>query len=199
MVCGWAVGHDGSHILPERESSGMPELWSRGDERGGRRTVRTVVASVLLVNLVGAAPAILSGPGSPWFRSLTKPGLYPPPWLFGVVWTGLFTLMGLAVALIWLSDAAAADPDELTGWTARRVALAAFTGQMALNVAWTPAFFAAENLLAGLVVIVALWPAVLATILAFDRVDRRAALALVPYLAWVTFAAVLNYQFWRLN
>ena len=87
----------------------------------------------------------------------------------------------------------------LPGSLPRRVALALFAGQMVLNVAWTPAFFAAENLLAGLVVIVALWPAVVATVVGFDRVDRRAALLLVPYLAWVTFAAVLNYQFWRLN
>jgi tryptophan-rich sensory protein len=79
------------------------------------------------------------------------------------------------------------------------VALAAFVGQMVLNVAWTPAFFAAENLLAGLVVIVALWPAVLGTIWAFNRVDRRAAALLVPYLAWVTFAALLNYRFLALN
>ena len=142
------------------------------------------------MNLVGAAPAVLSGPGSSWFQALAKPSIYPPPWLFGVVWTALFTLIGIALALVWLSDADS---------RARTLALAAFVGQMVLNVAWTPAFFAAENLFAGLVVIVALWPAVLVTIVAFDRVDRRAALLLVPYLVWVTFAAVLNYQFWRLN
>ena len=122
-----------------------------------------------------AAPAVLAGPDSAWFRSLTRPAIYPPGWAFGVVWTLLFTLMGVAVAL------------------------ALFAVQTALNVAWTPAFFAAENLLAGLTVIAALWPAVLVTIVAFDRVDRRAALLLVPYLAWVTFAAVLNYQFYVLN
>jgi len=169
-----------------------------GADRSDRRTVGTIVAGILLVNVVGATPAVLSGPGSAWFQALTKPSLYPPPWLFGVVWTLLFTLLGVAVALVWLAD----DPGVRGGdgtLSPRRLALALFVGQMVLNVAWTPAFFAAENLLAGLVVIVALWPAVLATILAFDRVDRRAALLLVPYLAWVTFAAVLNYQFWRLN
>mgnify|MGYP000026505427 CR=1 FL=1 len=154
-----------------------------------RRTLGTVLASVLLVNVVGAAPALLSGPGSAWFQSLTTPDIYPPPWLFGVVWTLLFTLMGVALAFVWLAD----------DGRYRRLALGLFVGQMVLNVAWTPAFFAAQNLLAGLVVIVALWPAVAATIWAFDRVDRRAALLLVPYLAWVAFAAVLNYQFWRLN
>lgn len=155
-----------------------------------RRRVAAGVVGVLLVNVVGATPAILAGPGSPWFQALAKPVIYPPPWVFGVVWTLLFTLMGIAVALVWVAG---------TDRRPVRVALGAFVGQMVLNVLWTPAFFAAENLLAGLVVIVALWPAVLATVLAFDRVDRRAALLLVPYLAWVTFAAVLNYRFLALN
>jgi tryptophan-rich sensory protein len=155
-----------------------------------RRNVAAGVAGVVFVNVVGAVPAILAGPDSTWFRSLAKPAVYPPPWAFGVVWTALFTLLGIAVALVWL-----AGPDR----RAVRIALAAFVGQMVLNVTWTPAFFAAENLLAGLVVIVALWPAVLVTIVAFDRVDRRAAALLVPYLAWVTFAAVLNYRFLALN
>ncbi|WP_135365870.1 TspO/MBR family protein [Halosimplex halophilum] len=177
----------------------MAETPTVGPERSGRRTIGTVVAGVLLVNLAGAAPAVLSGPGSPWFQGLAKPAIYPPPWLFGVVWTLLFTLMGVAVALVWLAGESDPVGGGRDGWTARRVALAAFVGQMVLNVAWTPAFFAAENLLAGLVVIVALWPAVVATIWAFDRVDRRAAALLVPYLAWVTFAAVLNYRFLALN
>jgi len=155
-----------------------------------RRRLLTLFAGVVLVNVAGATPAILAGPDSAWFQSLAKPGIYPPPWVFGVVWTLLFTLMGIALALVWL---------DARGTRVGRVALGLFVGQMVLNVAWTPAFFTAENLLAGLVVIVALWPAVLATIVAFDRVDRRAAALLVPYLAWVTFAAVLNYRFWALN
>lgn len=169
-----------------------------GNERTGsddgdgfdRQRALTMLAGVVLVNVVGAAPAVLSGPGSPWFRGLAKPAIYPPGWVFGVVWTLLFTLLGVAVALVWL------DGRETR---AGRVALGLFVGQMCLNVAWTPAFFAARNLLAGLAVIVALWPAVLATVVAFDRVDRRAAALLVPYLAWVTFAAVLNYRLWALN
>ncbi|MFB6140479.1 MAG: TspO/MBR family protein [Halosimplex sp.] len=186
----------------------MSETSTVRSDRSGRRTAATVIAGVLLVNLVGGAPAVLSGPDSAWFRALAKPAIYPPPWLFGVVWSLLFTLLGVAVALVWLADGGA---DRTAGggrlgergrggrWSDRRIALAAFVGQMVLNVAWTPAFFAAENLLAGLVVIVALWPAVGATIVAFDRVDRRAAALLIPYLAWVTFAALLNYRFWALN
>lgn len=155
-----------------------------------RSDIPTVVASVLLVNVVGAAPALLSGPNSPWFQQLTKPTIYPPSWAFGVVWTALFTLLGIALALVWLAG---------TDRRPVRIALGLFALQMAFNVAWTPAFFALENLLGGLVAIVALWPLVVATIAAFAAVDRRAGALLVPYLLWVTFAAVLNYQFWALN
>ncbi|WP_255192937.1 TspO/MBR family protein [Natronobeatus ordinarius] len=146
------------------------------------------IGFVLLINVVGSVPGILSSPDSPWFRALEKPTFYPPEIAFPVVWTLLFTLMGVALWLVWRSDAAG-----------RRLALGLFVLQMAFNVAWTPAFFTLEELLLALLVIVVLWMLVVATIVAFDRVDRRAAALLVPYLAWVTFAAVLNAELWRLN
>jgi benzodiazapine receptor len=155
-----------------------------------RSDLPTVLGGVLLVNVVGAVPALLAGPDSAWFQQLTTPALYPPGWVFGVVWTALFTLLGIALALVWLAGTDRRDV---------RVALGLFALQMTVNVAWTPAFFALENLLLGLAVIVSLWPLVLATIAAFAGVDRRAAGLLVPYLLWVTFAAVLNYQFWVVN
>ena len=155
-----------------------------------REDLPTVVASVLLVNVVGAAPAVLAGPDSAWFQALDKPAIYPPPWVFGVVWTTLFTLLGIALVIVWLSG---------TDRRPVRIALGLFVVQMVFNVAWTPAFFALEDLLLGLVVIVSLWPLVVATLVAFARVDRRAGALLVPYLLWVTFAAVLNYRFLALN
>jgi len=155
-----------------------------------RSDLSVVVGSVLFVNVVGATPALLAGPGSAWFQQLTKPALYPPPWVFGVVWTGLFTLLGVALALVYLAG---------TDHRPVRIALGLFVVQMAFNVAWTPAFFALENLLLGLVVIASLWVLVVATIVAVARVDWRAAALLVPYLLWVTFAAALNYQFLAAN
>ena len=143
---------------------------------------------VLLVNVVGAVPAALSSPESAWFRALEKPALYPPPVVFGVVWTALFSLMGVALWLVWRRDAAG-----------RLTALALFAGQMVFNVAWTPVFFALEAILAALVVISVLLVLVAATVAAVDRVDRRAAALLVPYLLWVGFALLINYRFWRLN
>ena len=153
-----------------------------------RGAVLTVIGFVLGVNVVGSVPGVLSSPDSPWFRALDKPAFYPPELAFPVVWTLLFTLMGIALWLVWRSDA-----------SGRRLALGLFALQMAFNVAWTPAFFTLEALFLGLLVIVALWMLVVATIVAFNRVDRRAAALLVPYLAWVTFAAVLNFELWRLN
>jgi tryptophan-rich sensory protein len=153
-----------------------------------REAALRAVGFVLLVNVVGAAPALLAGPDSAWFQALEKPALYPPPVVFGIVWTALFTLMGVALWLVWGSDA-----------EGRQVAIAQFAVQMAFNVAWTPVFFAREALLVALGVIGALWVLVAVTIVAFDRVDRRAAALLVPYLLWVSFAFFLNYRFWQLN
>ena len=82
---------------------------------------------------------------------------------------------------------------------AAHLALGLFAGQFVLNLAWSAVFFGARSLTGGLVVIAALWLAILATLVAFYRVDWRAGALLVPYLAWVTFAAYLNYGFWALN
>ena len=159
-----------------------------GSRLPDRSSLLRAAGFVVLVNVVGATPGLLSSPDSPWFQALEKPWYYPPEIAFPVVWTALFTLMGIALWLIWRTDA-----------RGRRLALGLFVAQMAFNVAWTPAFFTLEAPLVALGVIVVLWVLVVATIAAFDRVDRRAAVLLVPYLAWVTFATVLNYELWRLN
>lgn len=151
-------------------------------------SILAAIGFVVLVNVVGSVPGVLSSPDTAWFRSLEKPWFYPPDIAFPVAWTLLFTLIGIALWLIWRSDA-----------DGRRLALELFVAQMAFNVAWTPAFFTLEAPLVALGIILVLWVLVTATIAAFRRVDRRAAALLVPYLAWVTFATVLNFELWRLN
>ncbi|QLG49723.1 TspO/MBR family protein [Natrinema halophilum] len=151
-------------------------------------SVLVAVGFVLLINVVGGLPGILSSPDTAWFRSLAKPWFYPPTIAFPVVWTALFSLLGVALWLVWRSDA-----------DGRRLALGLFAVQMLFNVAWTPAFFRLEAPLVALGIILALWAFVVGTVIAFRRVDTRAAALLVPYLAWVTFAAVLNFELWRLN
>lgn len=161
-----------------------------GGGRVTRRDLLWAAVAVVLVNAVGAAPALLSGPNSAWFLALEKPALYPPGWTFGVAWTILFTLLGIALYLV-ARDGLRERPVQ--------VALGLFALQFAFNVAWTPTFFAAQEILLGLWILLALDVLVAVTIAAFARVDLRAAWLLVPYLAWTLFATVLNYQFWMLN
>jgi len=136
---------------------------------------------VLAVNALGALPAVFISSDTGWIE---RPWFYPPGILFPVVWTLLFTLMGVALFVLWRRGTHRRDV---------RVALGAFAVQFALNLAWTPAFFGLRRPGLGLVVIAALWIAVAGTIVAFDRVSRLAAGLLVPYLAWVSFALALNY------
>jgi tryptophan-rich sensory protein len=152
-------------------------------DRPGREAL-FAVALVVAVNALGAAPSLFVGADTSWFD---RPWFFPPTIAFPVVWTLLFTLMGVALYLVWRAEADARDT---------RLALGAFAAQFALNLAWTPAFFGLQRPGLGLVIIVLLWVAIVGTIVAFDRVDRRAALLLMPYLAWVSFAAVLNYAIW---
>jgi tryptophan-rich sensory protein len=150
-----------------------------------------VIPFVLVCELVGVLGAWSTGAGSSdWYRSLAKPAFQPPAWLFGPVWTLLYALMGIAAWRIWRLGA---DHPGV------RLALVLFAVQLALNAAWSPVFFGAQQVGAALVVIVLLWLVLVPTVAAFARLDRPAAGLLLPYLAWVTFAAVLNAAIWKLN
>jgi len=155
-----------------------------------RRDLIGALVAALLVNLVGASGVVFTDPNSQWFQSLTLPWFYPPPWVFGVVWTLLFTVIGVAAYLV---------SRQGIGRRPVRIALGLFALQMIVNVAWSPSFFAFQDPPLALGVIALLWLLIVVTVWAFDRVDRRAALLLVPYLAWVSFAAILNYTIWQLN
>lgn len=145
---------------------------------------------VVLVNLIGAAPSVIAGPGTEWFAGLTKPAIYPPSAVFGIVWTALFTLQGVA---LWLLRRARAPPEH------KRFAVALFVGSLALNVAWTPTFFGAQLITDALAVVAALTALLIPTTWSFARVDRRAGWLLVPYVAWAGFATLLTYRFLVLN
>lgn len=146
-----------------------------------------VPAIVLLGFLSGALAQ--SGPDNPWFAALVKPAAYPPPATFGIVWTILYILMGLALAMIMAAR----------GARGRGPALLAFVVQLLLNLAWSPVFFALHQLTGGLIVIVLLDLAVLATIVLFARVRPVAAALLLPYLVWILFATWLNFAFLQAN
>jgi tryptophan-rich sensory protein len=124
-----------------------------------------------------------------WYASLAKPAWNPPGWVFGPVWAALYTMMAVAAWLVWRRG----------GWPAQRVPLSCFLVQLALNAAWTPLFFGLHRPDLAFLDIALLWLAIAATVLTFWRAHRGAALLLLPYIAWVSFAAVLNFTLWRMN
>ena len=142
----------------------------------------------MAICFVAPALGIFAMPGE-WYASLRKPSWNPPGWIFGPVWTALYAMMAVAAWLVWRRG----------GFAAQRRALTMFLVQLALNAAWTPLFFGLHWPGVAFAEIVLLWLAIGATLFAFRPVSRVAAWLLVPYLAWVSFAAVLNFELWRLN
>lgn len=139
--------------------------------------------------VTGGIGAIASARAAEFYRQLTQPPWAPPAWLFGPVWSVLYLLMGTAAWLVW----------RAYGFRAAATALGLFVAQLFVNALWTWLFFAWQQGGLALVEIVVLWLLIAATIGAFWRLHRVAALLLTPYLAWVTFAAALNLSLWRLN
>lgn len=137
------------------------------------------------------AAAAIGGfyPPGDWYATLAKPPWNPPNWLFGPVWTVLYAMMGVAAWLVW----------RRYGFAGAALPLAAFLIQLALNAAWTWLFFGLRQPGIAFVEIVVLWLAILVTLVSFWRLERTAGVLLVPYLAWVSFAALLNYTLWQLN
>ena len=150
-----------------------------------------LAGSIVLCMLAGFIGSFATRPKIPgWYASLQKPSFNPPPWLFGPVWTLLYILMGIALFLIWRKGLAAGGV---------KIALLVFFLQLILNAFWSFAFFGAQSPLAGLVVIIALWATIAGTIAAFAPLSRVAAVLLVPYILWVSFAAILNASIYVLN
>jgi translocator protein len=149
-----------------------------------------LVGWILSIVALGAAAGIFFAPGA-WYAVLQKPAFNPPNWIFGPVWTALYILMATALWLVRREQTASpALRSRASRW---------FAAQFLLNLLWTPLFFGLRSPLLAVVDIGLLWLALIATMVAFRRVHPLAACLLLPYLAWVTFAAVLNAAIWRLN
>jgi tryptophan-rich sensory protein len=124
-----------------------------------------------------------------WYQGLAKPSFNPPDWIFGPVWTALYAMMALAAALAWRHGVG----------TERRAALGWFLAQLALNLAWSCIFFGLQLVGLAFVCLTLLWIAVFGTLVHFWAIRRWAGLLLLPYLAWISFAGLLNFLIWRLN
>jgi len=153
--------------------------------------LRWALFAVPLVVLLGYLSGVVAGSAAdnPWFGALRKPATFPPPVTFGIVWTVLYVMMGFALALV------------CSAWGARYrlPAILAFIVQLAVNLAWSPVFFARHEIALALAVIALLDAVVIVTVVLFWKVRRAAALLLLPYLAWIAFATLLNWQFLDLN
>ncbi|MEO5705642.1 MAG: TspO/MBR family protein [Alteraurantiacibacter sp.] len=147
-----------------------------------------LVPTVLLLGFLSGQVAG-SAADNPWFAALDKPTIFPPPIAFPIAWTILYAMMGLAFAMV------------CAAWGARwrPYAVVAFLIQLALNLAWSPTFFAMHDIALAQAILVALDVALIVTIWLFWKVRRGAAWLLLPYLAWILFASVLNWQFLQLN
>jgi tryptophan-rich sensory protein len=147
--------------------------------------------SILIPQAAGLLGAFFTRSSiSNWYRYLEKPSFNPSGRFISLLWTALYLLMGISAFLIWRKG---------LEYPMVKGALAIYGVQLSINVLWSWAFFYLRSPLAGLIVIPVLWASILATILKFRKISTAAAVLLIPYLLWVSFAAYLNYAIWRLN
>jgi translocator protein len=148
-----------------------------------------LVVWLTITFIAAAVGALASVQANTFYAELLKPAWAPPASLFGPVWSTLYTLIAIAAWLVWRQG----------GFAARRAALLLFLGQLALNALWSWLFFVWHKGALALVDIIALWLLIVATLIAFWRVKALAGALFLPYLLWVSFAAVLNYSLLQLN
>lgn len=156
--------------------------------------MRNAVQLILAITVplaVGGLSGLATARGvASWYPTLAKPSFNPPAWVFGPTWTVLYILMGVALFLVWRQGL---DTQGV------RLALIAFGVQLMLNALWSIIFFRMQSPGWAFAEIILLWIAIIATLWAFWRVLPAAGWLLVPYLAWVSFAGVLNGSIWILN
>lgn len=149
------------------------------------RTILTYAVFIVLVVTAGLVSGLGNMPGD-WYASLQKPFFNPPAWLFGPVWTTLYVLIGIAGARIWMR-------------APKSAAMQLWFAQLAVNVLWSPAFFGLQNPELGLVVIAGMLITIIGFMIKARPVDRISSMLFVPYLAWVSFAGLLNLSIAWLN
>jgi len=150
-----------------------------------------LIFSISICQFAGVVGSIFTSPSIPvWYATLQKPYFSPPNWIFAPVWILLFTLMGISLYLIL--------KENLNDRTVK-IGIAIFSFQLILNISWSFLFFTFQNILYALFEIIILWFAILLTIYQFWKINKKSSYLLIPYLLWVTFAAILNFTIWILN
>ena len=176
-----------SQSIPSVRHARRPALLLGMTPRSPSSQLIGLLGWVLLAFAAGAVGAVASVDAASFYAQLSKPTWAPPAWLFGPVWSALYALMGVAAWLVWRSPGST------------RVALGLFGAQLAVNALWSWLFFAWHRGALATVGVLVLLALITATAAAFWRASRRAALLLMPYLLWVSFASVLTWVLWRNN
>ncbi|MCP8688241.1 TspO/MBR family protein [Marinobacterium sedimentorum] len=153
------------------------------------KQIMGLVGWLILSFVASAVGAVASIQAKSFYSQLVQLDWAPPPWVFGPVWTALYVLMAIAAWLVW----------RCGGLRANRQALRLFLVQLAFNALWSWVFFAWHSGLWAFVEVIVLWSLIVATLVSFWRVRLLAAVLLLPYLLWVSFAAALNFSLWQLN
>ena len=147
--------------------------------------------SIVVCQVTGFIGSVFTLPSIPtWYTTLKKPSFTPPNWLFGPIWTTLYVLMGISVFLIWSR--------ELKDSQVKK-SLSIFFIQLIVNVLWSIAFFGFRSPSTGFIIIIILWVSILFTIIKFYRISKTAGFLLIPYIIWVSLAAILNLTIFILN
>jgi len=155
------------------------------------KEILRLAVSISIVFIAGAIGTVATISQIPtWYAALAKPTWAPSNWVFGPVWTTLYVLIGVALFLVWREGLGRRDV---------RFALLIFAVQLILNILWSVVFFGFHSLLGGFILILMLWIAILANIIAFYIISKPAGIILIPYIVWVSIASYLNYSVYLLN
>ncbi|OMQ08439.1 TspO/MBR family protein [[Flexibacter] sp. ATCC 35103] len=154
--------------------------------------VTKIVISLIICLMVGYSASVVTRPSvESWYPTIIKPAFNPPNWIFMPVWTLLYILMAVAAGLVW--DKIKEQNEEV------KKALGFFLIQLTLNAIWSYIFFGLKNPMLALIEIALLWLMIYETYLKFIKINKTAGYLLIPYMAWVAFAGILNASIWWLN
>lgn len=150
-----------------------------------------LIFAIVIAQLAGAIGSIFTFSAIPtWYPTLIKPIFNPPNWIFGPVWTTLYTLMGISSYLIWKKGI---KNQEV------KTALIVYAIHLVLNALWSILFFGLKRLDFAFFEITILWSFIIFIFYLFKKINKTAGLLLIPYFIWVSFASILNYSLWILN